>query len=98
MPGLKRLYEDSEGNPLFLVEALQPDAPTAAPKVQTVIAGRLARLSRPTAELAGVAAAIGRWRYPRICRPALARPGSSSGCSPRCPLRCCPSRVMHPSG
>ena len=58
--GLERLYEDSEGNPLFVVEALQPDAPTSAPKVQAVIAGRLARLSRPAAELAGVAAAIGR--------------------------------------
>ena len=58
--GLERLYEDSEGNPLFVVEALQPDAPTAAPKVQAVIAGRLARLSRPAADLAGVAATIGR--------------------------------------
>ena len=43
-----------------MVEALQPDAPAAAPKVQAVIAGRLARLSRPAAELTGVAAAIGR--------------------------------------
>jgi DNA-binding SARP family transcriptional activator len=58
--GFDRLYEDSEGNPLFVVEALQPDAPTAAPKVQAVIAGRLARLSRPAAELTGLAAAIGR--------------------------------------
>ena len=58
--GLERLYEDSEGNPLFVVEALQPDAPAAAPKVQAVIAGRLARLSRPAAELASVAATIGR--------------------------------------
>jgi DNA-binding SARP family transcriptional activator/tetratricopeptide (TPR) repeat protein len=58
--GLERLYQDSEGNPLFVVETLQLDAPAAAPKVQAVIAGRLARLSRPAAELAGVAAAIGR--------------------------------------
>jgi DNA-binding SARP family transcriptional activator len=58
--GLERLYGDSEGNPLFVVEALRPDAPTAAPKVQAVIAGRLARLSPPAAALAGVAAAIGR--------------------------------------
>jgi hypothetical protein len=57
--GLERLYGDSEGNPLFVVEALQPDAP-AAPQVQAVIAGRLARLSPPAAALAGVAAAIGR--------------------------------------
>ena len=58
--GLERLYQDSEGNPLFVVEALQPDAPAAAPKVQAVIAGRLARLSRPAAELAGLAATMGR--------------------------------------
>src|SRR5215468_6167192 len=58
--GLDRLYGDSEGNPLFVVEALRPDAPTAAPRVQAVIAGRLARLSPPAAALAGVAAAIGR--------------------------------------
>jgi len=58
--GLKRLYGDSEGNPLFVVEALQPDAPTAAPKVQAVIAGRLARLSPAATALAGGAAAIGR--------------------------------------
>ncbi|HEY1320763.1 MAG TPA: AAA family ATPase, partial [Streptosporangiaceae bacterium] len=58
--GLERLYGDSEGNPLFVIEALQPDAPAAAPKVQAVIAGRLERLSGPAAELAGVAAAIGR--------------------------------------
>lgn len=57
---LRRLYGDSEGNPLFLVEALRADAPAAAPKVQAVIAGRLARLSEPAAELAGVAAAVGR--------------------------------------
>jgi DNA-binding SARP family transcriptional activator len=57
---LERLYRDSEGNPLFVVEALQPDAPAAARKVQAVIAGRLARLSPSAATLAGVAAAIGR--------------------------------------
>jgi len=55
-----RLYRDSEGSPLFVIEALRPDAPAAAPKVQAVIAGRLARLSRPAAELAGVSAAVGR--------------------------------------
>jgi len=57
--GLERLYGDSEGNPLFVVEALQPDAPTA-PQVQAVITGRLTRLSPPAAALAGAAAAIGR--------------------------------------
>ena len=57
---LERLYGDSEGNPLFVVEALQPDAPATAEKVQAVIAGRLAQLSPPAAELAGIAASIGR--------------------------------------
>ena len=56
--GLERLYRDSEGNPLFVVEALRPDAP-AAQQVQAVIAGRLARLSPPAATTAGVGAAIG---------------------------------------
>jgi hypothetical protein len=56
--GLDRLYRDSEGSPLFVVEALRPDAP-AAPQVQAVIAGRLARLSPQAAATAGVAAAIG---------------------------------------
>jgi hypothetical protein len=57
--GLGRLYADSEGNPLFVVETLRPDAPAAASKVQAVIAGRLARLSPRAADVAGVAAAIG---------------------------------------
>jgi len=57
-PGLDRLYRDSEGNPLFVVEALRPDAPDAQ-QVQAVIAGRLARLSPQAAATAGVAAAIG---------------------------------------
>jgi DNA-binding SARP family transcriptional activator len=57
---LERLYGYSEGNPLFVVEALRADAPAAAPRVQAVIAGRLARLSPPARELAGVGATIGR--------------------------------------
>jgi len=57
---LERLYGDSEGNPLFVVEALKPDAPAAAPRVQAVLAGRPTRLSAAAAALAGVAAAIGR--------------------------------------
>lgn len=59
-PELERLFKDSEGNPLFIVEAMRPDAPAAAAKVQAVIAGRLARLSDAAAGLAGTAAAIGR--------------------------------------
>ena len=58
--GLGRLCADSEGNPLFVVEALQPDAPATASMVQAVIAGRLTRLSPEAAAVAGVAAAVGR--------------------------------------
>jgi DNA-binding SARP family transcriptional activator len=62
-----RLYRYSEGNPLFIVEAVQaernaaaaPAAETSA-KVQAVIRSRLAQLSEPAAELVGVAATIGR--------------------------------------
>jgi DNA-binding SARP family transcriptional activator len=58
---LERLYGDSEGNPLFVVEALKPDAPAvSAAKVEAVIGGRLARLSQPAALAAETAAAIGR--------------------------------------
>lgn len=57
---MQRLYDDSEGSPLFVVEALKSEAPANAPKVHAVIAGRLARLSPPAAALAGTAAAIGR--------------------------------------
>jgi DNA-binding SARP family transcriptional activator len=56
----ERLYSDSEGNPLFVVETLKPDAPVVAPRVQAVIAGRLERLSPSAAELAGIAATVGR--------------------------------------
>jgi DNA-binding SARP family transcriptional activator/predicted ATPase len=74
-----RLYRETEGNPLFVVEtvrsgdaewrlgggehpaAANPHPLTSIPrKVQTVIAGRLAQLSEPARELAGLAAAIGR--------------------------------------
>ncbi|HEX2126349.1 MAG TPA: BTAD domain-containing putative transcriptional regulator [Thermoleophilaceae bacterium] len=63
----KRFYEESEGVPLFLVEALRAEAePATAPtgemseRVRAVIDSRLARLSDPAAELVGVAATIGR--------------------------------------
>ena len=62
-----RLHDESEGNPLFLIEALraEPEAASAAQggmseKVHAVIASRLARLSEPAAGLVGVAATIGR--------------------------------------
>ena len=57
-----RIYEESEGNPLFVVEAVRAgrDAARAEGKVQAVIASRFAQLSRAAAELVGVAATIGR--------------------------------------
>jgi DNA-binding SARP family transcriptional activator len=63
----ERLCADSEGNPLFVVEALRgapeagatPRSGTGA-KVHAVIADRLARLSEPASDLVGVAATIGR--------------------------------------
>ncbi len=57
------LFAGSEGNPLFLVEAVQAapgDAVEAGGRVQAVIAARLARLSAPAGGLAGIAATIGR--------------------------------------
>ena len=56
----ERLFAGSEGNPLFLVESVQAGGEPAGGKVQAVIAARLARLSVPARELAGVAATIGR--------------------------------------
>lgn len=76
-----RLYHETEGNPLFVVETMRagfeslgPGAwslgsdnqapnsrlPDLPPKVQAVIAGRLAQLSAPARELVGLAATIGR--------------------------------------
>jgi hypothetical protein len=66
-----RLYRETEGNPLFVVETMRagfdssdseltPHTAHLPPKVQAVIAGRLARLSAPACELAELAAAIGR--------------------------------------
>ncbi|HEX6021215.1 MAG TPA: AAA family ATPase [Solirubrobacter sp.] len=57
-----RLFAETEGNPLFVVEALRAGWPAQAltPRVQAVIESRLAALSEPARELAGIAAAIGR--------------------------------------
>lgn len=80
-----RLFRETEGNPLFVVEAMRAgfdrlpggperDAHSAgsvhewpassaiglSPRVQAVIAGRLAQLSTPTREFVALAAAIGR--------------------------------------
>ncbi len=67
---LRRLYHATKGNPLFVVEsvrakledsgAAEADVPlTALPRVQAVIAARLAQLSAGAHELAGAASAIG---------------------------------------
>ena len=57
----ERLYAETEGNPLFVVEALRlgPGAPVSK-RVQTVLEARLAQLSAPARALAEVAATIGR--------------------------------------
>ena len=62
----ERLYQDSEGVPLFVVEALRAEPAAAvqaiemSERVRAVIASRLAVLSDPAAELVGLAATIGR--------------------------------------
>ena len=60
-----RLYDETEGNPLFVVEALRAGWESGgkgwiSPKVQAVISSRLAQLSEPGRDLAGFAATIGR--------------------------------------
>ena len=57
---LEHLYEDSEGIPLFIVEALRAGALERSARVRGVIAARLAQLSDTAGELAGMAATIGR--------------------------------------
>jgi DNA-binding SARP family transcriptional activator len=59
-PGVdaERLFAETEGNPLFVVETLRAGEP--APRVQAVLEARLAQLSDPARRLAAVAAAVGR--------------------------------------
>lgn len=60
---IRRLYRETEGNPLFVVETLRSgseDAETVPPRVRSVLEARLARLSPAARELAGLAAVIGR--------------------------------------
>jgi DNA-binding SARP family transcriptional activator/predicted ATPase len=64
-PALRgRLFLETEGNPLFVVEmvrlALDPASDRLPPRVQAVLATRLAQLSPQARDLAGVAAVIGR--------------------------------------
>lgn len=60
------LYQATKGNPLFVVESVrasledQASKSSAPPRVQAVIAARIAQLSPPAYELAGIAATIGR--------------------------------------
>lgn len=56
-----RIFQETQGNPLFVVESLRTAADMAGtPTIQTLIAARLASLSPRAREVAHVAAAIGR--------------------------------------
>jgi len=67
---VKRLYQETEGNPLFVVEVVRSgylmekpgvkDQISIPPKVQAVIENRLAFLSPSTREITNLAAAVGR--------------------------------------
>lgn len=60
---LGELHAESEGNPLFVVEALRAGWPARrdlSPRVQAVIEARLAQLSEPSRRVLCVAATIGR--------------------------------------
>jgi DNA-binding SARP family transcriptional activator len=66
-PAADRLYGETEGNPLFVVEALRAgwtsddlERDWISPKVQAVIESRLKQLSEPTRDLVGLASTIGR--------------------------------------
>jgi DNA-binding SARP family transcriptional activator/tetratricopeptide (TPR) repeat protein len=66
-PEADRLYGETEGNPLFVVEALRAGWKSGSagrrwmsPKVQAVIGSRLEQLPEPARDLADVAATIGR--------------------------------------
>ena len=68
----ERLFRETEGNPLFVVEALragwssQGEREQISPKVQAVIEDRLAQLSEPARELVELAATIGREFTPAV--------------------------------
>ncbi len=57
------LFDETEGNPLFVIEALRAGwtaERSLSPRVQSVIEARLNRLSEPARDLAALAATIGR--------------------------------------
>jgi DNA-binding SARP family transcriptional activator len=68
----ERLFRETEGNPLFVVETVRAgwaaDSKTGriSPRVQAVIATRLAQLSAPARGLVGLAATIGREFTPEV--------------------------------
>jgi DNA-binding SARP family transcriptional activator len=65
-PDVDRLFAETEGNPLFVVEAVRAgwtrrDEPAPiTPRIQAVVQSRLAQLSGPARDLVGAAATIGR--------------------------------------
>ena len=68
----ERLFHETEGNPLFVVEALragwssQGEREQISPKVQAVIEDRLGQLSELARDLVGLAATIGREFTPAV--------------------------------
>lgn len=76
------LYAATEGNPLFIVEALRAGLAAngevallaRSPKVQAVVAARLGQLSAAARELAQLAATIGRAFDARVLREASGLP------------------------
>jgi DNA-binding SARP family transcriptional activator len=77
-----RIFAETEGNPLFVVELVRLGAPWPAPdqpagagvplsdKVRQTLNGRIDQLSAPTRELASLAAAIGREFRPDVLQQA----------------------------
>lgn len=68
-PLAARLYRETEGNPLFVVECVRaglhdaapgPELAGLPPRVQAVVGARLAQLSPPARDLVGLAATVGR--------------------------------------
>jgi DNA-binding SARP family transcriptional activator len=58
-PQADRLYAATDGNPLFVVEALRAGPEVLTPRVHAVLEARLAQLTPGARDLAGLAAAAG---------------------------------------
>jgi DNA-binding SARP family transcriptional activator/tetratricopeptide (TPR) repeat protein len=72
-PDADHLFAETEGNALFIIEALRAgwtgersESAGMTPKVQAVIESRLAQLSEPAQNLVGIAATIGREFTPEV--------------------------------